>query len=251
MNGKKALRSPTRPSAFILAALLGPALLIASCQSYPAIFQEGELPAGVERPPVIQGFLAAGDPDAAADILILQPGAFVSPLAYYPLAQCIVDASDRRIAVLIARPSLGIAFLGIDLPRKAIDRWDEARIWVGGHSLGGVAAARFARSRRDLVSGLILLASYPAKSDDLSDSGLPVLSLWAELDGLSTKAEIEASRSLLPPDAPFVMIPGGNHAGFGAYGPQRGDGIATIPRAVQWEVSAAAIAAFVAETEIR
>jgi pimeloyl-ACP methyl ester carboxylesterase len=197
---------------------------------------------------MVQGFLAAGDPEGANDIIVLQPGAFVSSLAYYPLAWRIVDASGGAVAVLVATAPLGLAFLGVDAPQKVLERWKGKRVWVGGHSLGGVAAARFARSHTDRVRGLVLLASYPAKSDDLSSSSLPVLSLWAEHDGLSTKAKIEASRPLLPPNASFVMVSGGNHAGFGAYGPQRGDGQATIPRQAQWDIVARAIVAFMSRT---
>ena len=35
-------------------------------------------------------------------------------------------------------------------------------------------------------------------------------------------------RSNLPADAAEVIIPGGNHAQFGDYGPQKGDGEAAI-----------------------
>jgi hypothetical protein len=37
-----------------------------------------------------------------------------------------------------------------------------------------------------------------------------------------------AAQALLPPDAAFVPIEGGNHAQFGSYGPQPGDNPATI-----------------------
>jgi hypothetical protein len=38
---------------------------------------------------------------------------------------------------------------------------------------------------------------------------------------------------LLPPTTTYVAIEGGNHAGFGWYGPQAGDNPATISVAVQ------------------
>ena len=41
-------------------------------------------------------------------------------------------------------------------------------------------------------------------------------------------AIIEQNASLLPNDAQFVTIEGANHASFGDYGPQAGDGERTI-----------------------
>ncbi|MBO5521086.1 MAG: hypothetical protein J5973_05370, partial [Eubacterium sp.] len=41
----------------------------------------------------------------------------------------------------------------------------------------------------------------------------------------------------LPADAVVWEIPGGNHAQFGNYGPQDGDGQATIPEEVQQEIT--------------
>ena len=64
-------------------------------------------------------------------------------------------------------------------------------------------------------------------------ASLAVTSVFATEDGLATVDEIEASRSQLPPDTEFVEIAGGNHAGFGWYGEQDGDGEATISREEQ------------------
>ena len=45
--------------------------------------------------------------------------------------------------------------------------------------------------------------------------------------------KIDASRPLLPADTRWDEIDGGNHAQFGWYGPQDGDGVATISREAQ------------------
>lgn len=94
----------------------------------------------------------------------------------------------------------------------------------------------------DVFSGLILLAAYPAKSASLADVTLPVLSVYAQFDGLATLEKIENTRNLLPQDARFVMIEGGNHAGFGNYGDQKNDGKALISAQEQWMITAKAIA---------
>jgi pimeloyl-ACP methyl ester carboxylesterase len=61
----------------------------------------------------------------------------------------------------------------------------------------------------------------------MSDSNMPVLSLSGEKDGLSTPDAIVASRPNLPSATTFIEIPGANHASFGDYGIQFGDGVAT------------------------
>ena len=76
------------------------------------------------------------------------------------------------------------------------------------------------------ADALILFGSYCA--NDLSASGLPVLSISGANDGLSTPEKIAAARHLLPEDADLVEIEGANHASFGDYGPQPGDGPVTI-----------------------
>jgi hypothetical protein len=49
----------------------------------------------------------------------------------------------------------------------------------------------------------------------------------------------------LPPGSELVVIDGGNHAGFGHYGPQAGDGTATIDREEQQRQTAETLLAFV------
>jgi hypothetical protein len=94
-------------------------------------------------------------------------------------------------------------------------------------------AASYAYNHSDQIDGLVLWASYPASSNDLSHSTIMTTSISASLDGLSTTDKIAASRSLLPTDTNWVQIEGGNHAQFGWYGDQTGDNPATISRVDQ------------------
>ena len=52
-------------------------------------------------------------------------------------------------------------------------------------------------------------------------------------------------RAMLPEDTAETVIPGGNHAGFGCYGPQNGDGEAGISATEQIQYTAEVITAFV------
>jgi pimeloyl-ACP methyl ester carboxylesterase len=113
-----------------------------------------------------------------------------------------------------------------------MDNHQEISHWaIGGHSLGGAMAASFTAGQPDTIDALVLWAAYPAENNDLSAmSSLPVSSIFASNDGVATIADIDASRPLLPAETGWVEIAGGNHAQFGWYGPQPGDGAATISR---------------------
>jgi pimeloyl-ACP methyl ester carboxylesterase len=100
---------------------------------------------------------------------------------------------------------------------------------VGGHSLGGVAAAELAE-REGLP--LLLFAAYP--EGDLSGKALPTLALFGTEDGLLPPQEAREKARRLPKGARVVFLEGLNHAGFGAYGPQKGDKPAQRPREVLW-----------------
>lgn len=156
--------------------------------------------------------------------LVFIPGAKVDPWAYASMLAGLV--ADDGMTVVITKPWLNLAFFDprplstfTDLAPGA-DRW-----LVGGHSLGGVRACQLASD----ADGLVLFASYCAT--DISESGLPVLSLSGSEDGLSTPQKIADARGMLPTDAVLVEIPGASHASFGAYGAQSGDGVASIPDA--------------------
>lgn len=155
--------------------------------------------------------------------LIFVPGARVEAYAYMFQLSGVVE--QHGVTVLITKPTLTLAFFdarGVsDFATAApeIERW-----FVGGHSLGGVRACLMTPDTE--VEGLVLFGSYCA--NDLSDSGLRVLSIAAENDLLSDLDTIADAAPLLPANAEFVIIEGANHAAFGDYGEQSGDGERTI-----------------------
>lgn len=163
--------------------------------------------------------------------LILYPGGRVDPRSYAPHARAIAEAG---FTVVVVPMPLNFAFLGIDRANEVIDTFQTIDTWaIGGHSLGGAMAVEFADANPSQVEGLILWASYPAETTDLSGLDLSVLSIYASNDGLATSQDIEESRARLPQDTNWVEIEGGNHAGFGWYGPQNGDGPLTINKSEQ------------------
>lgn len=163
--------------------------------------------------------------------LIYYPGARVNPESYVPTAAATV--AGRDVAVVIVDVPLNLAVLGpnrADDARAAfpaVDSW-----YVGGHSLGGAMACRYAAAHADELDGLVLHASYC--DSDVSESGLRVLSVLGAADGVIDADRERESRSNLPGDARVIELDGVNHAGFGAYGPQRGDeSVSTDPAAMR------------------
>ncbi len=162
---------------------------------------------------------------------ILYPGGRVDYRAYAPAAHQI---AAQGYLVVIVRMPLNLAIFGVNTAQDVLSAYPQIRHWaIGGHSLGGSMAARFAETHPGAVQGLALWASYPASSDDLSNSGLYIVSTFGAQDGLATGGKIEASRPLLPADTTWVKISGGNHAQFGWYGDQAGDNPASISRSDQ------------------
>lgn len=172
----------------------------------------------------------SGDPSSG---LIFYPGGRVQPQAYLPAAYAIAGAGHL---VVIPPMPLNLAVFGSGVASQVMSAFPKIDCWViGGHSLGGAMAARFAYQNPQAVQGLVLWAAYPASSNDLSSSDLEVVSIYASQDGLADVATILASQSMLPEGTKFVRIEGGNHAGFGWYGPQPGDNPRTISLETQQE----------------
>ena len=179
--------------------------------------------------------------------LILYPGGRVDPRAYAPAARAI--AAEGYLVVLVPVP-LNLAFFGPDRAAEVMAAFPEVKRWaIGGHSLGGAMAARFAHRHPSAVQGLVLWASYPAASDDLSARELAVVSIYGTRDGRATEEKIATLRPLLPAKTRWVAIAGGNHAQFGWYGPQSGDNPATISREAQQQEVVAATPALLANLE--
>ena len=162
---------------------------------------------------------------------ILYPGGHVDYRSYAPIAQ---EIASHGYMVSIVQMPLSLAVFGMDRADEVISSHPDMRYWViGGHSLGGSMAAAYAKSHSDNVQGVAFWASYPATSDDLSITDLKGLSTYGSNDQVLDRDTFNATVSLLPHGTIMQVIQGGNHAQFGNYGPQQGDGMATISAADQ------------------
>ena len=170
--------------------------------------------------------------------LVFSPGARVDPRAYLELLRPVAAAG---FLVVILKEPYGLAIIQPGQSAGPIADHPEIHTWaVGGHSLGGTAAALFAGDNLATVNGLLLWASYP--SNDLSAADLQVSSIYGTNDLLATPSDIAESKHNLPPATVFVEITGGVHAYFADYGEQPGDGQPSIDRnSASAQISAATV----------
>jgi len=179
--------------------------------------------------------------NASTTGFIFYPGGNVEPESYAIIAR---NIALNNYTVIIIKMPFDLAVFSPKKGEKAMELYPEITSWIiGGHSLGGAMSSLFVYDEPDLFSGLILLASYPADSNNLSNYNLPVLSIYGSLDGIISVPILD-TLSLLPVNTTLFEIVGGNHAYFGSYGEQKGDNAATISRADQQNQTVIAIIDF-------
>lgn len=180
-------------------------------------------------------FEPEGEPSAG---FIFYPGGLVDPAAYAPLMQRL---SDGGILAIIVPMPLDLAVFGVGSADDVVARYPHIDTWIiGGHSLGGAMACEYIKDGTSEIDGLALLASYPADSTDLSWLPIAAISIYGSEDGVAS-SDFEQSLERLPDNASIELILGGNHAQFGDYGPQEGDGVATLSRDEQQRLTADAV----------
>lgn len=183
---------------------------------------------GVTVSESVNGYLFDGPGEGSA--LIFYPGAKVEAEAYAPLLFSLAEAGED---VFLVRMPLRFALFGIGEAGKLMSGYDYDTWYLAGHSLGGVAAGSYAADHPDEVSGIVFLASYPVS---YPGDGTKVLSVYGSEDGCLDRKAYEESRKYWP-DGKEVVIEGGNHAQFGNYGEQQGDGKAEITAGEQQAIT--------------
>jgi pimeloyl-ACP methyl ester carboxylesterase len=249
-------------SKIIVFVLVGLSFVVHSCSYLPSESDHFESIIYAETPDYISLSLDGNTSNLAFMFL---PGGLVDPHAYVSLMERIALDS---IHVIILKFEANLAIFELTKYKSILDAFPEVNTWyVGGHSLGGIAALSAVGESSEQFNGLILLGTYPSESFAISDWDKSVLSIYAENDSLSTLAEIAAA-SIYLPNASYILtlneidtldlftsktlyykIMGGNHAQFGDYGAQEGDGVATISVEEQHEQVRTAIKKFIIANE--
>lgn len=176
-------------------------------------------------------------PQEAQAGFIFYPGGKVEHPAYAPLMRLL---AERGVLCVLTDMPLRLAVLDMNAADGIAEKYPEITRWsIGGHSLGGAMAASYAAKHANDFDGLVLLAAY--STADLPDEGLAVVSVYGTEDKVMNFDKYEQYRANLPVHAQEIVIPGGNHAQFGSYGKQDGDGAATIPPVTQLVLTAEAL----------
>ena len=173
-------------------------------------------------------------PKEAEAGLIFYPGGKVDHEAYALLMN--VLANEGMVCILLEVP-FDLAVFDMNAAEDYRYLYPEIEDWyVGGHSLGGAMAASYLEKYVEEYKGLILCASY--STVNYSETDLKVISMYGSNDEVLNIEKYEECKKNLPEDFAELVIEGGNHAFFGTYGLQEGDGTATIENGSQIGIAA-------------
>ena len=185
-----------------------------------AAFSEND---GVMVTEVEDGILTFGQCDWSKGF-IFYPGGKVEYTSYAPFMRKL--ASEGIFCVLIEMP-FNLAVLDVNAADSVLKRFQNVDEWyIGGHSLGGSMAANYLSDNAEDFCGLVLLGAY--STSDISETDLKVLSVYGSEYGVMNRKKYDGNLKNLPNDFVEHVIDGANHAGFGMYGKQKGDGTASV-----------------------
>ena len=233
-RGRRNQRFQIALAAGLLAVVVGCGLYLRDY--YPA----GEAALTALEPDAEVTVLADGNttafvPKNGAEVgFVFYPGGKVEHTAYAPLLR---QLAEKGVLCVLVEMPFRLAVLDQNAAKEIPGQYPEVENWcMAGHSLGGSMAASFAAENTAWVDGLILLAAY--STEDLRETGLRVLSAYGSEDGVLDLENYEEYRRNLPESVSETVIDGGNHACFGSYGPQDGDGTPRITAEQQMKETA-------------
>ena len=152
------------------------------------------------------------DGPSETDALVFYPGGKVEETAYAPLLSRL---AEDGIDVFLVKMPFHLAVFGVNTAERVMKEHSFEKWYIGGHSLGGAMAAAFA-GKHDL-EGVILLAAYPTGPVEEA-----ILLLYGSEDGVLNRERV--SNAAEYGSVEEHVLDGGNHAQFGNYGTQKGDG---------------------------
>lgn len=166
--------------------------------------------------------------------LIFYPGGKVEAKAYLPL---LMQLSDQGIISVLVDMPFNLAVFNINAADEVYSLLPEVESWyLAGHSLGGAMASSYVANNHEKLKGLILLAAYP-----INEAPIETVQIYGSNDFVLDQDKISSEVSI-------ITINGGNHAYFGNYGDQKGDGVSTISREQQQAMTVEQIMIFINNT---
>lgn len=175
------------------------------------------------------------DGPSETDALVFYPGGKVEETSYAPLLRRL---AQEGMDVCLVKMPFRLAVFGRNKADGVMKKHSYAHWYIGGHSLGGVMASGYASAHPDQLDGVILFAAYSIQ--ELSEDMNTIL-LYGSEDTVLNMKDYTDNRKNVPDDAAEHVIQGGNHAQFGSYGAQKGDGKAAISPEEQVEETVSVI----------
>ena len=188
-----------------------------------------------------EGILVDGS--GSEDAIIFYPGAKVEYTAYLPLC---VKLAEQGVDCFLVEMPFHLAIFGMNKAEKIMDNYEYDNWYMAGHSLGGAFGANYVAENTEDFAGLIMLAAYPTK--ELVSEDLKVISIYGNKDEVLNMENLEAGKEFVPEHYTEIALEGANHAGFANYGPQEGDGKATMEREKQQEMTVSYIMKMIDQT---
>jgi dienelactone hydrolase len=178
------------------------------------------------------------EPETPSAGFIFYPGGKVEYTSYIPLMSALAD--EGVLCILIKMPC-NLAVFDMNAAKGITDKYPDIDDWyIGGHSLGGSMAASYASKNTDEIDGLVLLGSYST-----ADISVPVLSIYGSEDGVMNREKYEKYKPNIDDALTEKVIGGGNHALFGSYGAQKGDGMPSVSNEEQIHITVEEIIKFI------
>jgi len=162
---------------------------------------------------------------------IFYPGGRIDPRGYSTLMHAI---AEKGYLVIVPTMPINMAIFDSNVADEIIAAHPEIAHWViGGHSVGGTAAALYTSTHSDQIAGLAIWSSYPANNSDLSDLKIPVILMYGGNETGVMDESVGERKHLLPPNTMYIKIEGGDHHQFGSYLLTTEDNLAIISREEQ------------------
>lgn len=175
--------------------------------------------------------------------IIFYPGAKVEVESY---SRIMYKLAENGIDCFLIDMPFKLAFFGVNKANNIINNYKYDSYTLMGHSLGGVAATSYLNSDNKKVDSIIFLASYPNNkvSDDIS-----MLFIYGTDDLVLSNDSYSKSKEYWNTNYSEKIIDGGNHAYFGLYGEQDGDGKAKINYIEQQDITLSHIIEFLGDLQ--
>ncbi|MBB3108334.1 pimeloyl-ACP methyl ester carboxylesterase [Paenibacillus phyllosphaerae] len=157
--------------------------------------------------------------------VIFYPGFLADTASYAPWARELAEAGH---AVYLVKMPLHLSPLGFNRASAIMKAHPDETFVIGGHSLGGATAARFAANHGEQLAGVFLMASFVGERTGQMVQELPVLQIAASKDGIVPLSRSKEEHEELPNRTEYVTIRGGNHQHFASFAERWQDYPSTI-----------------------